>query len=105
MRAKKEPRVWGDYEVSKLLKLLEGPVARARGIESPRNTTFRVLNKLAEDTNPGRRQNHLTPGYEARAMMGEDRTPERLKVNMGGINLEKTALYGLLRYLSGNEGK
>ena len=102
MRAKKGPPVYGNYEVSKLLKLLEGSVAKARGIESPQNTTFRVLNKLAEDTNPGRRDNTLLPDYEARAMMGEDRRPERLKAGMGGLNLDKTALYGLLRYLTGN---
>lgn len=102
MKPKKRPPVYGDYEVSKLLKLLEGPVARARGIESPKNTTFRVLEKLAEDTNPGRRDNTLLPDYEARAMMGVDRRPERLKAGMGGVNLDKTALYGLIRYLTGN---
>lgn len=102
MRPKKKPPVYGDYEVSKLLKLLESPVAKARGIESPQNTTFRVLERLAEDTNPGRRENTLLPDYEARAMMGRDRTPERLKAGMGGINLEKTALYRLLRYMAGN---
>jgi len=102
MKPKKNPTVYGDYEVSKLLKLLESPVARARGIESPRNTTFRVLNKLAEDTNPNRRDNSRLPDYEARAMMGEDRRPERSKAGVGGINLEKTALYGLIRYLMGN---
>lgn len=105
MKAKKGPPVYGDYEVSKLLKLLEGPVAKARGIESPRNTTFRVLNKLAEDTNPSRSDNSRLPDYEARAMMGEDRRPERSKAGMGGMNLEKTALYGLMKYLLGNEGK
>ena len=102
MKPKKNPPVYGDYDVSKLLKLLESPVARARGIESPQNTTFRVLKRLAEDTNPGRRENTLIPDYEARAMMGRDRTPERLKAGMGGFNLDKTALYGLIRYLTGN---
>lgn len=101
MRAKKKPPVYGDYEVSKLLEILEGPVARARGIESPRNTTFRVLERLAQDTNPNRRDNSRLPDYEARALMGEDRRPERAKAGMGSINLEKTALYGLMRYLSG----
>ena len=102
MKPKKKPPVYGDYEVSKLLEILEGPVARARGIESPQNTTFRVLERLAEDTNPGRRDNTLLPDYEARAMMGRDRRPERLKAGMGGFNLDKTALYGLIRYLTGN---
>lgn len=106
MKPKKRPPVYGDYDVSKLLKLLESPVARARGIESPQNTTFRVLNKLAEDTNPGRRENTLIPDYEARAMMGRDRTPERLKAGMGGFRLPTEEVVNMLRYIAGqHKGK
>jgi len=88
-------------QVSTLLKVLESPTAKARGIETPRNTTFRVLKEVLENDLTHKQDKHGEPEYQARQIMGEPRSPERLRAGLGGIRLPTEEIVNAVRFLLG----
>ena len=88
-------------QVSTLLKVLESPTAKARGIETPRNTTFRVLKEVLENDLTHKQNKHGEPEYQARQIMGEPRASERLRAGIGGITLPTEEIVNAVRFLLG----
>lgn len=107
MKSKKKKRypsrsMYGrDYKVKELLRALESPEARARGIESPENTTFRTLKKVTSPHFEDREDRQRYAREDARALMGRPYRDDATAMAANSQMSPLMSLYNALTYFMG----
>ena len=107
MKAQKRKRyrstsIYGrDYKVKSLLKALESPAARARGIESPDNTTFRTLYQITSPYFEDREDRQRYTREDARALMGRPYRDDATAMAANSQMSPLMSMYNALTYFLG----